>query len=193
MLTALLSLVLAAAAPIQKLEAPPKLEAPKLDLSLPEVPKADGLKGTAPKEDEMRTKATSSEPRSAGVSSGPTAKIVSVVNAKGFSVTKSGRKPVGRIEALTFSSLPARVGAFKTCIRLTSADGIPVTLKASFRSPSGAELLSSLTDVTFGSSNDVEVVIDWDGFEASSAGDYKLVVALDGKPASELALPVRGK
>ena len=194
MLSAFLGLVLAAAAPIGKLEAPPKVEAPKIDLKLPEIPKAEGLQGaSAPKNEEMQTKSAAGDLRSVDHAGGPTAKVVSVVNAKDFTVSKAGRKPVGRVDSFSFASLPAHVGAFKTCVRLSSVDGVPVSLKATFKSPAGNELLSSRADVTFGENNEMDVVIEWDGFEANAAGEYKLVVTIDGKAAGEFALPVQAK
>ncbi|HEY3447140.1 MAG TPA: hypothetical protein VGK67_12280 [Myxococcales bacterium] len=165
-----------------------------MDFKLPEMPKADGLKGSeSPKNDEMQTKSAAGDLRSVSTTGGPTAKVVSVTHAKDFAATKNGYKAVGGISAFNFASLPARVGSFKTCVRLSSADGVPVQLKTTFKSPAGNELLSSRADVTFGSGNEMDVVIEWEGFEANSAGEYKLVVAIDGKTAGEFPLAVQGK
>ncbi|MBI5543848.1 MAG: hypothetical protein HY901_08185, partial [Deltaproteobacteria bacterium] len=110
-----------------------------------------------------------------------------------FTVTPTGRKPVGRVDSLSVASLPAKVGAFKTCVRVSSGDGMPVPLKASLRSPAGTELLSSRAEVTFGAASEMDVVIEWEGFEATQAGEYKLALSLDGRPAGEFPLAVQGK
>ena len=189
MFSALVGLILAAA-PIQKIEVQ-KLETSKMDFKMPDMPKADGIKGTeAPKNDEMQTKTAAGDLRSVDTAGGATAKVVSVTHAKDFAVVKNGRKAQGKVDGFNFTALPARIGAFKTCVRLSSPDGVPVALKASFKSPAGNELLSSRADVTFGANNEMDVVIEWDGFEATVAGDYKLVVAVDGKAAGEFTLPV---
>jgi len=195
MLPALMCLVLAAAPQkieVQKIDAQ-KLEAPKVDFNLPDVPKADGIKGTeAPKNDQMQTKSAAGDLRSVSTT-GAAAKVVSVAHARDFAATKAGYKPVGGISGFSFSSLPARVGSFKTCVRLSSPDGVPVQLKTTFKSPAGNELLSSRADVTFGAGSEMDVVIEWDGFEANAAGEYKLVVTLDGKAAGEFPISVQGK
>ncbi|MGC4113121.1 MAG: hypothetical protein QM765_00260 [Myxococcales bacterium] len=196
MLTALLSLLLVAAPQkleIQKIDAQ-KPDAPKIDLNLPQVPKADGVKaGEAPKNDQMQTKTAAGDLRSVSTTDGPSAKVVSVVHAKDFAATKNGYKPVSGISGFNFTSLPARVGAFKTCVRLSSTNGIPVQLKVSFKSPAGNELLSSRADVNFGAGSEMDVVIEWDGFEANAAGDYKVLVTLDGKPSGEFPIHVQGR
>lgn len=193
MISAILGLVLAAAAPIQKIEVQ-KLDAPKMDFKLPDMPKADGLKGAeAPKNDEMQTKTAAGDLRAANTATTSVAKVVAVTHAKDFAVTKTGRKPTGAISGFTLGSLPAHIGAFKTCVHVANESGLPVSLKASFKSPGGNELLSSRADVTFGSGNEMDVVIEWDGFEATVAGDYKFVVTLDGKAAGEFPLPIQGK
>lgn len=196
MLTTLLCLAVLTAAP-QKIEVgkiqTEKLDAPKLDFALPDVPKADGIKAKeAPKNDEMQTKSAAGDLRSVSTE-GPSAKVVSVMHAKDFAATKAGYKPVGGISGFSFASLPARVGAFKSCVRLASANGVPVQLKVVFKSPAGNELLSSRADVTFGNGNEMDVVIEWDGFEANAAGEYRLVVSVDGKVSGEFPLAVAGK
>jgi hypothetical protein len=190
----LCALLLASLAAAPKIEPIPKMEAPKINLDLPKVPKADGLSGTA-REQQAEPKQTAGDLRSqAGMpGAGAPAKLASAVNAKDFVVATGGRKPVGRIDAFTVPGLPARISGFKTCLKLVSGSGAPVTVRAVLRSPSGEELLSSRAEVAFTSGEQMELVIEWDGFEARNAGDYHLVVFLDGAQAGDYLLPVQGR
>lgn len=182
--------LLLAAAPIQKIDPPPKIEAPKLDLRLPEVPKANDLSGPS-KATELETRRAAGDQGSTGTPG--VAKVESVVHARDFAAGKSGRKPVGRIDGFTFATLPGKVAPFKTCVRLASPDGVPVVLKVAVKSPAGTELLSSRADVSFGGAGAMDVVIEWDGFEAGQAGEYKVVVSVDGRTSGEFPLAIQAK
>jgi hypothetical protein len=191
MLLTTLSLLLAVA-PVTKLEKG-QLEKTTLDMKLPDMPKTDGLAGPA-KEAQLETKHAAGDLRS--VTTGQTAgtKVSQVTHAKDFARSPNGYKPMGRIDSFAVGTLPAKTGAFRTCVRLATTDGVPVSLRAQIKSPSNTELLSSdRVDVTFGTASYMEVVIDWPGFEATQAGDYKLVVTLDGQAAGDFPIPVSGK
>ncbi len=190
---ALLSLVLLAAAPkLEPIAPPPKIDKPKLQLELPEVPKAEGLSGSA-RQEEAQPKQTAGDLRSGagvpGQASAP-AKLVSAVHARDFRASAEGHKPLGRIDSFTVPGLPARIAPFKTCLRLRSPSRAPAMVKASLRSPAGEELLSSRAEVSFSSNEEVELVVDWDGFQATRGGDYHLVVLIDGAQAEDLMVPV---
>jgi hypothetical protein len=188
------ALMLLAAAPIQKVEPIEKIERPKIDLQLPDMPKADGLKGPAKADEPMQAKQASGDLRSSQNPQVSGAKVLGVTHAKDFTQTKNGYKPVASIGSFTVGSLPAKTGAFKTCVKVGSSDGVPVSLRTSIKSPGGNDMGSSeRVDVTFGTAESMDVVIDWPGFEASVAGEYKLVVLLDGKPAGEFPLVVATK
>ena len=192
MLSALACLILAAA-PVQKLEPIGRIETPKIDLQLPDMPKADGLNGPAKGDEPMQAKQAAGDLR-AGSPPANVAKVLSVVHARDFAATKAGYKPVSRLDSFAMGTLPAKTGAFKSCVRVGTSDGVPVTLRATIKSPAGNEMLSSdRVDVTFGSMASIDVVIDWPGFEASTAGEYHLLVMLDGKVSGEFPLAVTGK
>ena len=192
MLLTIVSLLLAAA-PVQKLEKV-QLEKTTLDMKLPDMPKTDGLAGPS-KDSQLETKHAAGDLRS--VTTGQTAgtKVASVIHAKDFArAAGGGYKPVGRIDTFSVGTLPAKTGAFRSCVRLATSDGVPVSLRAQIKSPTNTEMLSSdRVDVTFGTTSFMEVVIDWPGFEATQAGDYKLVVTLDGQAAGEFPITVQGK
>jgi len=188
MLTIALALTVLAAAPIQKIEKI-QLEKQTLDFKLPAVPKADGLSAPS-KTEELETKraagdlsANMGKPGQVGA-----AKVESVKHARDFQPTKNGYRPVNGIEGFTVNALPTRVTPFKTCVRIGTPDGVPVVMKTSIKSPGGAELMASRADVSFAGANAVDVIIEWDGFEASQAGEYKIAVLLDGKPSGEYPL-----
>jgi hypothetical protein len=190
MLSAVLAL-LVVAAPVQKVDLT-KIESPKIDGPvLPDIPKVDGLSGPT-RSEELQVKQTTSDLRIVTGKPGST-KVESVIHAHDFSLTRSGRKPVNRIDGFSVGGLPAKIGPFKTCVKLSTTDDVPVTLKVSLKSPSGNELLSSRADVAFDGAASVEVVIDWDGFQASQLGEYKLVVMMDGRAAGEFPVLVQGR
>jgi len=192
MLLTVLSLVLAAA-PVQKIEKV-QLEKTTLDLKLPDMPKADGLAGPSKDDDQLETKHAAGDLRSVTTGKAGGTKVASVMHAKDFQRSANGYKPVSRIDGFTVGTLPAKTGAFRTCVRLATSDGVPVSLRAQIKSPTGTEVLSSdRVDVTFGTATFMDVVIDWPGFEATQAGDYKLAVTLDGQTGGEFPISVQGK
>ena len=188
MAVAALALIALAAAPA-RLDSAPKFEAPKLEMKLPPLPKVESLSGPAPRE-ALETRQAASDQRASERPAG--AKVASIVHAREFARgAEGGFKPVSRFDALTVSGLPSRIAAFKTCVRLTSGDRLPVVVRAAVKAPSGEELLSSRAEVSFGSRGMMEVVIDWEGFTVSRTGDFKLAVSLDGAPSGEFPLPVQ--
>jgi len=188
MIAALLAL-LTAAAPI-KFEPPkydaPKFDSPKIDLGTA-IPKADGLSGPSQTQEPEAKQSPGGlrAPSTTGV------KVAGVVNARDFGGGVTARKPVGRIEAFTVPAIPAKIPPFKTLVRLKSTDGIAVTVKTAVKSPAGEELLSSRAEAPFGSNDEIELVVGWDGFEATKEGDYKIVVTVAGASPVEFPLPVK--
>ncbi|MFN7131856.1 MAG: DUF6941 family protein [Myxococcales bacterium] len=185
--TTLLMLALAAPPKLGKIEVP-KAEAPKLDWGKQDPLKADGL--TRPEqEQQLETRKAATEVARPG---GASASVEKVVHAREFVGSGEARKPKGPIDAFAVAGFPARIERFKSLLRLSSKDRSPVILRVSVRSPAGDELLSSRGEASFDAGEQVDFVIDWDGFEARAPGDYKFVVTIDGE-TREFALPVRGK
>ncbi len=188
MAIAALALIALAAAPLH-LDSAPKPQAPKLDMKLPPLPNVESLSGPAPKEAALEARQAASDQRAGERAAG--SKVTSVVHAHDFTKADGGYRPVSRFDALTVTGLPSRITAFKTCVRLTSGQKLPVVVRAALKAPSGEEVLSSRAEVSFGSRSMMEVVIDWEGFTVSRTGDFKLAISLDGTPSGDFPLPVQ--
>ena len=191
-----MTLVVVAAGP----KAPPKLDpitkpdAPKLDIKLPDMPKANGLARPASNDEEPTLKRSATEkPGEAVKANGSTAKVESIIHARDFQMVGGKRRAAVTIDGFDMASFPAKVSPFKSLIKVVSSDGGPVTLKTEILSPGGDLVLSSHADVVFSGTQFVEVLIEWAGFEAVRPGDYKILTLLDGRPGGEFALPIRGK
>lgn len=169
-------------------KAPIAVQAPKLELKLAPLPLVEGLSGPA-RENGLQAREAPSDQRAPVRLEG--AKIAGVIHAKSFARGEDGYRPVSPIESFVVASVPARIAPFKTCVRLTSGERLPVVVRTALRSPSGEELLSSRAEVAFGPRESMELVVDWDGFQAVRAGDYKLVVSLDGAAPAEYPLSVQ--
>ncbi|MGI5864183.1 MAG: hypothetical protein ACOX6T_19305 [Myxococcales bacterium] len=191
-MTPALLLLVALAAPPKvppKLEPAPKLESPKLEIELPELPNTDGLEGPArQKEPELRRAGSDLH----GAAQDGAAKLESIVHARDFSVGAKGRAPVGRIDSFVVEGLPSSIPPFKSLLRLVSPGKVPAIVRVRIVSPGGEELLASRAEVSFGSNEVMELVIDWEGFRAVREGDYKVVVDVDGK-TSEHPLALKAK
>ncbi len=190
---AIVMAVLAAAAPVEgagpaPAKAPITVEAPKLDLKLAPLPLLEGLSGPS-RENDLQARDAPSDQRTPANLEG--AKIASVTHAKSFSQAEGRHRPVSPIESFEVGSFPARIAPFKTCIRLTSGERLPVVVRVALRSPNGDDLLSSRSEVSFGARDSMELVVDWDGFQALRAGNYKLLVSLDGGLPAEYPLSVQ--
>lgn len=163
------------------------VDAPKLEIKLAPLPLVEGLSGPA-RESGLEVREAPSDQREPARLEG--AKIASVIHAKDFAKVENGYRPVSPIESFVVPSAPARIAPFKTCVRLTSDERLPVVVRASLRSPSGDELLSSRAEVAFGVRDFMELVVDWDGFQAMQVGEYKLLVSLDGGLPAQYSLSV---
>lgn len=196
MYTALLVLLLLSAPPkaTPKFEKPPKIEAPKLDLALPDLPKADGLEAPVQPKDQETRQAPGSLRAGTGQPGEKQTEIKLEALEHAFDFTRSakGYKAVRRIDALAVPGLPANLPAFKTMLRLASPDRIPATVRVRIQTPDGQDLLSSRIDVDFVDNEVMELVVEWEGFQAARLGDYRIVVDIDGKQ-TEHKLPVRAR
>lgn len=197
MLAMLLAAALAASpqkiAPLQKIEMP-KPTAPDLSLSLPDLPKAEGLEATPkPQEAESRRAPSDLSAPSPEAIKAATASILSVDHARDFLATSSGYKAVGGLEAIRMGKLPAQAPAFKTRVRISSDDGAAMLVRAAIRSPANEEIASSRAEVSFAGVRQLELVIDWDGFPVHRPGDHRVVLTLDGSFAGEYPLAVTGR
>jgi hypothetical protein len=114
-----------------------------------------------------------------------------VTHAKSFSRAEGGWRPVSPIESFVVAGVPARIAPFKTCVRISSGEKVPVAVRTALKTPSGEEMLSSRSEVAFGSKDTMELVIDWEGFSAARTGDYKLAVSLDGGRVAEFPFQVQ--
>src|SRR5690606_8070624 len=166
----------------------PRVEPPRLKWDKQDPIKADGLTTPDAKKGLETRRAPGEEARPGE----PSAKVQSVTHARDFLTGADGSKPRSLINAFEVPGFPSRIEGFKSRLRLVSRDRSPTTVRVSLLAPSGAELLTSRGEVVFSSGDQLDYVIDWDGFDALTAGDYKLVVVLDGR-TSEFILPVREK
>jgi hypothetical protein len=164
------------------------VDAPKLEIKLAPLPLVEGLSGPA-RESGLQAREAPSDQREPTRLEG--AKIASVIHAKDFAKVEGGYRPVSPIESFVVPSVPARIAPFKTCVRLTSSERLPVVVRASLRSPSGDELLSSRAEVAFGARDSMELLVDWDGFQALRVGEYNLLVSLDGGLPAQYSLSVQ--
>ncbi len=172
-----------------KLDPAPKLESPKLQIELPELPDADGLAGPAkPREPDLRRAPSDLN----GAARSGSARLETIVHARDFSAGAKGRAPLGRIDSFLVEGLPSSLPPFKSLLRLVSPERVPATVRVRLVSPGGEVLLSSRAEVSFGSNEVMELVVDWEGFRAMSEGDYKVVVDVDAK-TSEHPLPLKVK
>ncbi len=185
--TALLMLALTAPPKLEKIEVP-KVETPKLKWEKQAPLEADGL--TTP--DANTGLEAKKAPKDEARPGGPSATVDRVTHARDFLSGADGSKPRSLIHGFDVAGFPARIEGFKSCLRLKSKDRSPAIVKVSLLAPSGAELLSSRGEVSFNTGDQLDYVVDWEGFDALTAGEYKLVVTLDGK-ATEFVLPVREK
>ena len=183
----LMSLLAAAPKGVGKLEIP-KIETQKLDLNMPALPKGDGMASTAAdKGPELKTAPGSVTAPSHGASS---AKVEKATHARDFALTLDGRRPKSALDGFKIDKVPSHIEPFKTCLRFSSSDGNPAAVIVKLVSPGGEELLASRGDVVFGKTNQIDFVIDWEGFEARQEGNYRVTVSVDGAPGGDFPIPV---
>jgi len=163
---------------------PPRVELPKLDIALPEVPDASGLVATA-REASLDSQ-TGSE-LSPATAAAP--RVVSVQIARDFVPSPAGLRAVGALDAFVVPAFPARL-SFQTSVRLVSPDRMPARLKVQIKTPGGIELASASRAVTF-DKDEAEVVLRWDSVTVRQEGDHRVVVSLDGVLAAEQPLGVK--
>lgn len=161
----------------------PKFEMPALDLPEMDVPKLDGVE--APKAE------------GPGAPQAPTAVTFTVGDitlAKGFRTGKRGACIARRkIDRFDVDQLPTHIAPFRTCVRLTSTEGVVATVKARIEDPTGREVANAAGEVSFARrGKEIDYLIDWVGFTAKHPGKYILSIQLGEDARGQIELEVKG-
>jgi hypothetical protein len=179
------SLVLALVMGSLKIETP-QIAAPRVELDLPEVPTADGLRGPSATPTNLTArKAVQTETMQASP-----AAVEEVQLSKSFVSTARGLKAIEPVDSFLVTGLPAQLPSFKACVRVSSPDKMPTRVKLQVKLPGGGEALSLSKTVAFDRQS-ADVVFDLGSLKVQHSGTYSVVVSLDGAQVAQLPLEIR--
>jgi hypothetical protein len=179
------SLILALALTSLKIEAP-QYQAPKMQLDLPGVPKAEGLSAPSAKDEDL----TAQKAVATDTMKLTPASVEELQLSKSFVATARGLKALEPVDTFLVATVPAQLPTFKACVRVSSPDKMPTRVKVQLKLPGGAEFVSFSKNISF-EKDWAEVVFDFTTLKVEQGGVYKVVVSLDGAPAAELPLEIK--
>ena len=164
----------------------PQFQAPKVQLDLPGMPKAEGLQGPSARDEDL----TSRKAVETDTMKATPPRLEELQLSKSFVATSRGLRALEPVDAFLVVAVPAQLPTFKVCARVASPDKMPSRVKVQIKLPGGAELASASKNVSF-DKDWADVVFDFANLKVLQGGTYKVVVSLDGAPAAELPLEIK--